>query len=66
MFFYQLFGLSFWRHPFTANYVMFNFSKSVLMKKQMTKIYSYKGKINIFAQTIILKEERKKCKVQLN
>ncbi len=36
------------------------------MKKQMTKIYSYKGKINIFAQTIILKEERKKCKVQLN
>ncbi len=37
------------------------------MKKQMTKIYSYKGKINIFAQTIIyIKEERKKCKVQLN
>ncbi len=38
--FYQLFGLSFWRHPFTARIhwwesdVMLNFSKSVLMKKQ--------------------------------
>ncbi len=36
------------------------------MKKQMTKIYSYKGKITFLAQTILLKEERKKCKVQLN
>ncbi len=37
--FYQLFGLSFWRHPFTAedpleSDVMQFFSKSVLMKKQ--------------------------------
>ncbi len=38
--FYQPFGLSFWRHPFTAedalwaSDVMLNFSKSVLMKKQ--------------------------------
>ncbi len=36
--FYQLFGLSFWRHPFgihwLASDVMLNFSKSVLMKKQ--------------------------------
>ncbi len=36
---HQLFGLSFWRHPFTAedplvSDVMLNFSKSVLMKKQ--------------------------------
>ncbi len=38
--FYQLFGLSFWRHPFTAedhwwaSDVTLHFSKSVLMKKQ--------------------------------
>ncbi len=36
--FNQLFGLSFWRHPFTADdplvNVMLNFFKSVLMKKQ--------------------------------
>ncbi len=38
--FYQLFGLSFWRHPFTAKIhfwasdAMLHFSKSVLMKKQ--------------------------------
>ncbi len=39
--FYQLFGLSFWRHPFTAerihwwaSEVVLNFSKSVPMKKQ--------------------------------
>ncbi len=36
----QLFGLSFWRHPFTAEdplvskWYNANFSKSVLMKKQ--------------------------------
>ncbi len=38
--FYELFGLSFWRHPFTAedpwwaSDAMLNFSKSVLMKRQ--------------------------------
>ncbi len=37
--FYQLFGLSFWRHPSTTEHwwasdAMLNFSKSVLMKKQ--------------------------------
>ncbi len=32
--FYQLFGLSFWRHPFTAEDVMLNSAKSVPMKKQ--------------------------------
>ncbi len=38
--FYQLFGLSFWRHPFTAEHPlvskwwMLRFSKSVSMKKQ--------------------------------
>ncbi len=41
-FFYQLFGLSFWRHPFTAKdllvsklcYLMLNLSKYVSMEKQ--------------------------------
>ncbi len=33
-FFYQLFGLSLWRHPLTVFDVIKNFSKSVLMKKQ--------------------------------
>ncbi len=35
--FYQLFGLSIWRHPFTAEHpseLMLNFYKSVLMRKQ--------------------------------
>ncbi len=38
--FYQLSGLSFWRHPFTAedplvnNNIMLHFSKTVIMKKQ--------------------------------
>ncbi len=32
--FYQLFELSFWRHPFTAEDPLVSFSKSVLMKKQ--------------------------------
>ncbi len=33
--FYQLFGLSFWRHPFRgANDVRLNFSKPFLMRKQ--------------------------------
>ncbi len=42
--FYQLFGLLFWRHPFTAEIhwwardVMLHFSKSVLVKKQ-THLY---------------------------
>ncbi len=33
--FYQLFGLSFWRHPFTASEGMLHFPKSVLMKKHL-------------------------------
>ncbi len=42
--FYQMFGLSFWRHPFTAEdplvskWCNYNFSKSILMKKQ-THLY---------------------------
>ncbi len=42
MMFYQLFGLSFWRHPFTAedlsvSGVMLHFSKSVPVKKKLLR-----------------------------
>ncbi len=36
---YQLFELSFWRHPFTGEQVL-NFCKSVLMKKQTHLVQS--------------------------
>ncbi len=55
--FYQPFGLSIWRHPFTAedllvsNNVMLHFSKSVLMKKQIYILDSLR--MSIFSANFI-------------